>query len=86
MKIYRILSLSDRGRMNKTLKDFYEEYWEYRKSVGKIHTNQGAWIPDRLITAISMIGNQIGNHENKINILDIGCGEGTLGMLLKKNL
>lgn len=65
--------------MKNTLKDFYEEYWEYRKSIGKIHTTEGAYIPKRLKTAVSMIA----GDDRRIKILDIGCGEGTLGMLLK---
>lgn len=66
--------------MKTNLKDFYENYWEYRKSIGKIHTDKNSYIPKRLKVALSMISNQ----ENRINILDIGCGEGTLGMLLKE--
>lgn len=69
----------------KTLKDFYEEYWEYRKSVGKVHTKKGIRIPPRLQTVVSMISEDKDkdNGKDKINILDLGCGEGTLGMLLK---
>jgi len=68
--------------MRNSLKDFYEEYWEYRKSVGKIHTEKNAYIPKRLKIALSMINDR--ESQSKINILDIGCGEGTLGMLLKE--
>lgn len=66
--------------MKTNLKDFYEEYWEYRKSIGKIHTDENSYIPERLKVVLSMIN----NGHNSFNVLDIGCGEGTLGMLLKK--
>jgi|MTBAKSStandDraft_2_1061841.scaffolds.fasta_scaffold24552_3 methionine biosynthesis protein MetW len=66
--------------MNNTLKNFYEEYWDFRKKIGKIHTKNGYYIPDRLKAVTSMI--QV--KPNGLKVLDMGCGEGTLGMLLKE--
>jgi len=61
----------------KDMKDFYEEYWKYRKKIG--HLSQKV-IPNRLKIVCSMI-----KADKPItNILDVGCGEGGLGMLLKE--
>jgi len=68
--------------MKNTLKDFYEEYWDYREKIGKIHTNKGYYIPERLRAVVSMIPNDAGGKR----LLDMGCGEGTLGMLLREKL
>lgn len=65
--------------MSGNLKDFYEEYWQYRKDIGKIHTKQNYYIPERLKVVVSMIPQET----RKISVLDVGCGEGTLGLLLK---
>jgi 2-polyprenyl-3-methyl-5-hydroxy-6-metoxy-1,4-benzoquinol methylase len=66
--------------MKTNLKDFYEGYWQHRQKVGKIHTKKGYYVPERLKVAVSMI-----SQKNKIlNILDVGCGEGALGMLLRE--
>ncbi len=67
--------------MKDSLKEFYEDYWQYREDIGKIHTKEGAHIPKRLTTALSMIPD-----EPKLKILDIGCGDGTFGMLVKQKL
>ena len=64
--------------MKNSLKNFYEDYWEHRKSIGKIHTRKDFYIPQRLKVAISMLP----DVESKISILDAGCGEGALGMLM----
>jgi len=66
--------------MKNSLKNFYEDYWEHRKSIGKIHTRKDFYIPHRLKVAISMLP----DVEYKISILDAGCGEGALGMLIKE--
>jgi len=67
--------------MGIVFKDFYEKYWQHRKHIGKIHTSRNSYIPKRIKTCISMISLK----QNRLRILDVGCGEGTLGMLLKDN-
>jgi len=57
------------------LKKFYESYWEYRKKIKHLAIRN---MPKRII----MIANLI-SVKDKIDILDIGCGEGGLGILLK---
>lgn len=66
--------------MRDTLKDFYENYWDHRKKIGKIHTKTGYYIPERLKVVASMIPEE----NRKIKVFDMGCGEGTLGMLLRE--
>ncbi len=60
-------------------KSYYEKYWQDRIRIGKIHTSKSSYIPKRIQTCISMILPKQG----LFRILDIGCGEGTLAMLLK---
>ncbi|WKZ32187.1 MAG: methyltransferase domain-containing protein [Thermodesulfobacteriota bacterium] len=66
--------------MSRDFKDFYEGYWEHRKQIGKIHTKKGYYIPERLKAVVSLMP----ADGRKIKVLDMGCGEGTLGMLLKE--
>jgi len=61
------------------MKDFYEEYWKYRKKTGYLSQKK---MPDRLKIVCSMI--KANNDKSGINVLDVGCGEGGLGMLLKE--
>lgn len=61
-------------------KDFYEEYWDHREKIGKIHTKKGYYIPERLRVVTSMIPDE----GRRIKVFDMGCGEGTLGMLLRE--
>ncbi|MEE8423662.1 MAG: class I SAM-dependent methyltransferase [Thermodesulfobacteriota bacterium] len=68
--------------MGKSLKGFYEDYWQRRKDLGKIYTEKDGYIPERLKVVTSMISGQ----GRRINVLDVGCGEGTLGILLRKKL
>jgi len=60
---------------------FYEDYWLYREKVGRIHTKDGMWVPERLSIASSMINK---NDKKKIFCIDIGCGEGTMGKILRE--
>jgi methionine biosynthesis protein MetW len=66
--------------MKESFKEFYEKYWEYREKSGKLHTMKDYYIPDRLKSVMSMIKIQ---NKNSM-VLDVGCGEGTLGMLLRE--
>lgn len=63
----------------KNMKEFYEEYWKYRQRINKIHTNEGNWVPPRVYKAIELI-----DLKDNLEIIDIGCGEGTIGKLVKE--
>jgi 2-polyprenyl-3-methyl-5-hydroxy-6-metoxy-1,4-benzoquinol methylase len=60
-------------------KNYYDKYWQDRTCIGKIHTSKNSYIPKRIQTCVSMITPK----RVPFRILDIGCGEGTLAMLLK---
>lgn len=60
-------------------KHFYEGYWQERERINYLHINQDAWIPPRIQIAMCMISSKRG----ALNCIDVGCGEGTLGKLLK---
>jgi len=62
--------------MDMDVKSFYEEYWEWREKVGHLAQN---WIPYRLKVVASMI-----QEKHHLRVLDVGCGEGGLGMLLRE--
>lgn len=66
--------------MQKNLKDFYEDYWKFREDTGKIYNKEGGQAPVRLKEVASMI-RETGRGTK---VLDVGCGDGTLGMLLKE--
>lgn len=55
------------------MKDFYEGYWEHRKEIDHLYDE---WEPKRLRIAASEL-----TERGCQNVLDIGCGEGTLGEL-----
>jgi methionine biosynthesis protein MetW len=59
------------------MREFYEEYWKWRKETNYLYKK---WTPARFNITKSMI--QI--KKTPTHILDIGCGEGTLGKLLKQ--
>lgn len=66
---------------------YYEDYWNYRVSEGRIHTKEDMWIPKRIEVATNMITQEIKLRGNRlISVFDIGCGEGTIGKVLKENL
>ena len=71
-----------------TQKEFYEKYWNDRHSKGRIHTKNEVWIPVRINIAVRMIIENIEKFKQKerISVLDVGCGEGTVGKLLRKQL
>ena len=65
----------------KKMDKFYEDYWLHREKVGRLHTKDGMWVPER----VKIVSFMIEKHKGQKNIscIDIGCGEGTLGKLLK---
>jgi len=66
---------------------YYDRYWEYRIAKGRVHTREGMWIPQRIQIAARMIIHDVRQKKPKsIRVLDIGCGEGTTGKLLKEKL
>jgi len=71
----------------KDQKEFYEKYWNDRKVKGRLHTKEGMWSPKRINIATDKIIRDIkSGKKSQVNVLDIGCGEGTLGKLLKEQL
>jgi 2-polyprenyl-3-methyl-5-hydroxy-6-metoxy-1,4-benzoquinol methylase len=62
------------------MKDFYEGYWQHRIKTHYIHTQEGMWVPERVQAAVRMIG----SPSHRIKVLDVGCGEGTVGKILKE--
>ena len=75
------------GTKHSRHQSYYEDYWDYRKAKGRIHTRTGMWIPQRIKIAVAMIQKAPGSKDGeRLHLLDIGCGEGTLGKLLQENL
>jgi 2-polyprenyl-3-methyl-5-hydroxy-6-metoxy-1,4-benzoquinol methylase len=64
------------------MKNFYEGYWQHRIKTDYIHTQDGMWVPERVYAALRMIG----APTKPIRVLDVGCGEGTVGKMLKTKL
>ncbi len=68
-------------------KEFYEDYWKQRKREGHLHTEEDMRAPKRIEIARDMIIEDLEDRqENTVTILDVGCGEGALGKLLKERL
>jgi methionine biosynthesis protein MetW len=65
------------------MKDFYQKYWQWRMDTKYLYKQ---WIPPRINIAIQMILQDRGDSNKEINILDIGCGEGTLGKVLRERV
>ena len=63
------------------MKDFYEGYWQHRIASQYIHTRDGMWVPERVYATLRLIGSP---NNRPLKILDVGCGEGTVGKLLKE--
>jgi len=61
-------------------RNFYEEYWQEREGKGRLHIKEGARVPLRIQIATSMIYKK----DKRLTCIDIGCGEGTLGKLLRE--
>lgn len=62
----------------KDMKEFYEGYWRWRKETDYLY-KQGP--PTRIVVTVSMIA--VGKS-SPTRVLDIGCGEGSLGKVLKE--
>lgn len=62
------------------MKVFYEGYWQHRINSHYIHTRDGMWIPERIHAMLRLIG----SPTRSLKVLDVGCGEGTAGKLLKE--
>jgi len=67
----------------KDTKDFYESHWREREEAQRLHTLTGMWLPPRIKIAISMIMTE---RKGNISLLDVGCGEGALGKILRQQL
>ncbi len=65
-------------------RNFYDRYWEERINLGRLHIKEGFWIPPRVFIAVNLIRSLYKEDIDKLEILDVGCGEGTLGMILRK--
>lgn len=66
---------------------FYDKYWEQRKKEGYLQNKNNMLIAERIKIAVDMIIRDSARiKDKKMYILDIGCGEGALGKLLKERL
>jgi 2-polyprenyl-3-methyl-5-hydroxy-6-metoxy-1,4-benzoquinol methylase len=65
------------------LRDYYEAYWRFRIRQGRVHTLPESWVPQRVAVAARMAHAELCRRDvREPKVLDIGCGEGTLGKLL----
>lgn len=81
------MTLKNKIRTKQNQKEFYEEYWKRREAEGCVHTKKEGWLPERVETTVDMIIKDFDfNKENRIYVLDIGCGDGIFGKLLKEKL
>jgi len=62
------------GKM-KSLRNFYESYWKYRRKIKHLSIKR---MPRRILAISRLI-----SVKGKVDILDVGCGDGGLGILLK---
>ena len=60
---------------------FYETYWNNREKKGLLHAHGIDWIPPRIFIASSMFMKE---KRASAYVVDISCGEGMLGEVLKK--
>lgn len=66
-----------------SMKDFYQRYWQWRMDTNYLYEH---WIPPRINIVAEMILHDRIDSDMEINILDIGCGEGTLGKVLRERV
>lgn len=60
----------------KSMNKFYDKYWMYRKRIGKYTPKKRT--PNRMHKTMELI-----NFDNDLKILDVGCGDGAIGRLIK---
>ncbi|MBC8076651.1 MAG: class I SAM-dependent methyltransferase [Chloroflexales bacterium] len=60
-------------------KEFYERYWQWRRAAGHLNSS----VPERLRIALRLLA---AHQQQAGRVLDIGCGEGTLGQLVRAQL
>ncbi|MFC1935227.1 class I SAM-dependent methyltransferase [Chloroflexota bacterium] len=65
-----------------SMKQFYQEYWRRREVEGRLHTKEDMWVPQRIKIAVAMASREGG----PLSCIDVGCGEGTVGKLLRDAL
>jgi len=58
---------------------FYDDYWKFRKIINKVHIQKKIDIPERIKSLLTDIKIKPGYR-----ILDLGCGEGTIGKILRE--
>lgn len=63
------------------MRDFYEGYYAWRKEAGHLYKDGP---PKRVQIAVDMVAASVGDSD--INILDVGCGEGSMGKVLRERL
>lgn len=59
------------------VQEFYEEYWRWRRASNRLN----ARVPERLFAALRLLER---GHAPQRRVLDLGCGEGTFGRLLRE--
>lgn len=67
----------------KQAESFYNQYWEKRGAENRLYVIDGNWVPKRFFIASKMI--QDTQPSPDASVLDLGCGDGTLGKLLRKD-
>ena len=68
--------------MKTEVRGFYEDYWRRREQEGRLHVLPDMWVPGRVALAIDMM--QSVGIASDMSVLDVGCGEGVLGKLLRE--
>lgn len=59
------------------VQQFYESYWRWRRESNRLN----AHVPERLFAALRLLEH---GHAPQQRVLDLGCGEGTFGRLLRE--
>jgi len=68
------------------MNDFYEEYWRWREDNWNLH--KMGIVAERHKFAVKVICEElkINSTKENINVLDIGCGEGIFGKILRERV